>query len=254
MKFDKVQDALAYVNEQLRRKGFLRESEALRLRPHADDDAGLLQLADDRRAINTINKLLNRVAALEAQLRAQESRVPRERSARDRSPRRSPPSRSPPPRSPPPRSPRSPPPRSPASAPVGRARTFRPDRAAQAQLRRLQLRVDQLREQLHAASRAGGPPDVTWGAPLPLPDPAADPPGPQADLPTALADLAREHTAAAAALRDAKLLLEHTNRYVYTKFVLGLRPDLPPPPLPEDPDLRELLRDWDEIRALLPRT
>ncbi|AET38605.1 uncharacterized protein Ecym_3096 [Eremothecium cymbalariae DBVPG len=310
-KFDRIQDASEYINGELKRKGYLKESETILFHattsgsltsaagasqtataapataathdspPLMDEETTMALLTNDKLLINTFNKLLNSVSALQAQLLEQEARIKllehqrhhdhvKGQRARERSPlpRRT----MTPPHAFSASAPTSPPPagaaRAPAAAPAwAPPRQHRP---AQAQLRKQQLLVDQLRAQLKTASRGPSQPlDVTWHGPsLPSLGPATGDAPPLTDLSVCMRKLAEEHSGTVAALRKAKGLIEEANRYVYTRFVLDLAPPPAPPParapgrgpgeahLPGggDPELDELARDWHEIRTLLGGT
>ncbi|AMD22894.1 HHR125Cp [Eremothecium sinecaudum] len=267
MKYERLEDAATFINERLRRAGYLRDIETICVHgaPEspllADTAAGLVteaQIANDKLVINTLNKLLNGIEALQKQLLAQEGRIKQLQRERPRSRDTSPSATKS--HSRPSASPTPVPPIAITAQPAPalnrpQSRSIRKpiiDRAAQAQLRKYRLFIHHLRSQLRTSSRNTRPQDLTWHQ-VALPDVKKRPiPPVTTDLSKSLCSLTKQHAASQAALKDAKTFIEDANRYVYTRFVLDLRPSPPQSPhTSRDPALAELFRDWHEIRRIL---
>lgn len=292
-KFETIADAVWYLNEQLRKRGYLREEEEEKLRfssegQDADEESAASsatssvsheQLANDKRAVNVIHKLLQRVDVLQERLEEQDEHLRRSKRATTRDARL-------------------PAVRSSAAAGGNAPRRIakitriqyrdKDTRHLEATIRRLQLQTEeqafQLRQHTESERR-----DVTWGAapPSSRDTPAACDTSSGSDgsetLDMLCSNLQHVTETNETLTRDLALalrLISAMNKTIYTRYILRLATDKTQgdeygrsdggsdgdndeyhdhagdlgctPSQCSDPVLAELARDWSDIRSQLP--
>lgn len=241
VKFDKINEACDYINERLKRKGFLKKDDFLKISTDNLNEITLENLSNDRLLINTLNKLLNNLESLELKLIAQNERIKQQdveilkREAvkvntkvieKIKPPIVIKPLNKP------------------SSKPLKQGKLV--IRNLQVQLKKYEVIIEQLRNQLKQRNKN----DLTWEI---NPNISIDVAQEQFTLSTT--DISQELNKKINECKHLKItiriladFMKETNSYLFTRFVLMM--DKPKPKIPKlmgNDELDELVKDWFEI-------
>lgn len=285
VKFDKIAEAAAYINDRLVKKGFIKSNEKLLFnsvnyevlvsndKPNVDDtngvngenprhhsvesdsknempSAGLISMSminNDKLVINTMHKLLKALEKTEERCQLVHKSVPSDVAPIKESPPAPERIRTAPYRISKPIVTKVPAPPLPKSK----------DKSQLVQLRRYKIMVEQLRLQLHGKANKS---DVTWSSSSAIMGSANNEAQTKADNASdLLRKLIQENSVNNRVMYHLYLFLELVNKYVYSKFVLQIDCDTPERiPLDRETtsttttqELQELVNDFYEIIDLL---